>query len=161
MEEQLDVAVQTRSVHARRLLRICAARIACTVAKLALGRVRTRAENTLNSRISRFFKLHTFRAFARVDVPTFADRSVREQLHEAASDHSDRTVVFSMFRLVTQIVSGSVQLGTEMYVLLNALKDQKHGQLLALVTLVVESIAYLTKWGFVRNWPIGMSSSRI
>ncbi|KAI0757787.1 HlyB/MsbA family ABC transporter [Daedaleopsis nitida] len=140
----MDVALETRTVDTRYLLSICAGRIACTVATIALSKVRLRAEKKLSSRIRRWFALRSFRAYARLDVPTFGSTPVQQQLAASADEFSGNTVVWDSVRMVADIVSSCAELGANCYMLLRALSGQKDGRALALVMTLYEALPTLS-----------------
>ncbi|KAI0716184.1 HlyB/MsbA family ABC transporter [Cerioporus squamosus] len=146
--EMLEVALKTGNVDTRRLLQICASRILCTVVSMILQSIRARARNTLNMRIRRWFALHAFRAFARLDVPTFTRREVQTKL-SAASDDYGQTVMWQTLRMATENASLCTQFSAQAFVLLKALQGHRGGRFLALIALVSETLSWLT---YNSNW---------
>lgn len=143
---QMEVAIETRTIDTHQLLLICGGRLACTFAHIVLYNILTKAENTLNARIRRWFSLHQFRAYARLDQPTFGRTEVQSQLSASSDDHFGRTVVWQTLKMVMEIVSTTAQLGAESFVLLNALRGQSDGLLLAVVTMISETVPLLTQF---------------
>ncbi|TFK85027.1 HlyB/MsbA family ABC transporter [Polyporus arcularius HHB13444] len=141
--EMLEVALTTGNVDTRRLLHICASRILCNVASMILESIRARARNTLNKKIRRWFALHAFRAYARLDVPTFDRREVRVKL-AATSDDYGQTVVWQTLKLATENASLCTQFSAQAFVLLRALQGNQVGRFLAVVALLSETVSWLT-----------------
>ena len=143
---QMEVAIETRTIDTRHLLLICAGRLACTLAQLVLNNTTTTAENTLNARIRRWFAQHQFDAYARLDLPTYGRTDVQSKLAQSSDDYFGRTVVWQTLKMSMEIVSAVAQLGAEAYVLVNALKGQRDGLLLAGVTMLSETVPLLSRF---------------
>ena len=110
---------------------------------IVLQNIRARARNALNLRIRRWFALHTFMAYARLDVPTFARREVQTQLSTASDDHG-QTVMWQTLRTATEHASLCTHFSAQAFVLFKALQGQKGGRLLALITLLSETVSWLS-----------------
>ncbi|KAI0757786.1 P-loop containing nucleoside triphosphate hydrolase protein [Daedaleopsis nitida] len=121
-----------------------AGRIVCTFVSILLREFRSRAQETLNSRICRRFALHCFRAYARVDVLTFARKEMQKQLLTTSNDLYGSTVIWQTLWIVTEAASRITQVGVQMFVLLNALKGLKGATVLALLTLAAETVPILS-----------------
>ncbi|KAI0716191.1 P-loop containing nucleoside triphosphate hydrolase protein [Cerioporus squamosus] len=144
--KMMEAAVETRTIDTNQLLLICAGRLACTFVHLVLYNTLTKAENTLNARIRRWFSLHQFRAYARLDLPTYGRRDVQSQLAASSDDYFGRTVVWQTLKTVMDIVSTTAQLVAESFVLANALRGQPDGLLLAGVTMISETVPLLSQF---------------
>ncbi|KAI0716185.1 P-loop containing nucleoside triphosphate hydrolase protein [Cerioporus squamosus] len=144
--KMMEVAIETRTIDTHQLLLICAGRLACTFARLVLYNTLTKAENTLNARIRRWFSLHQFRACARLDLPTYGRTEVRSQLAASSDDYYGRTVVWQTLKMAMEIVSTTAQLVAESFVLVNALRGQTDGLLLAGVTMISETVPLLSQF---------------
>ncbi|TBU55005.1 HlyB/MsbA family ABC transporter [Dichomitus squalens] len=138
----VEVAVTTRTVDTELLLKICAGRIACTIANMVLGELHRCAQKTLNARIRRWFAMRAFEANARLDVPTFNLPSVQGQL-AAASGGSYHSVVWQTMQMGMEIASTAPRLGSQVYALLRALRTDSDGRVMMLVTLLVETVSML------------------
>ncbi|RPD56250.1 HlyB/MsbA family ABC transporter [Lentinus tigrinus ALCF2SS1-7] len=144
--KMMEGAIETRTIDTHGLLLICAGRLACTLVQLVLNNTSTKAENTLNARIRRWFSQHQFSAYARLDLPTYGRTEVQSKLAASADDYFGRTVVWQTLRMMMDIVSAVAQLGAEAYVLFNALKGQRDGLLLAGVTMISETVPLLSRF---------------
>ncbi|RPD56236.1 HlyB/MsbA family ABC transporter [Lentinus tigrinus ALCF2SS1-7] len=141
--EMLEVALRTGKVDTRRLLRISISRILCTVASMLLQSVRARERNALNMRIRRWFALHTFMAYARLDVPTFGRREIKNKLSSASDDYG-QTVMWQTLRMTTENTSLVTHFSAQAFVLFKALQGHQGGRFLALVALMSETMSWLT-----------------
>ncbi|RPD56246.1 P-loop containing nucleoside triphosphate hydrolase protein [Lentinus tigrinus ALCF2SS1-7] len=144
--KMIEGVIETRTIDTHGLLLICAGRLACTFAQHALTNTTTKAENTLNARIRRWFSQHQFGAYARLDVPTYGLTDVQSKLEASADDYFDRTVVWQTLKKTMGIVSSVAQLGGQAYVLMNALKGQKDGLLLVGVTMISHTVPLLSQF---------------
>ncbi|TFK83989.1 P-loop containing nucleoside triphosphate hydrolase protein [Polyporus arcularius HHB13444] len=144
--KMMESAIETRTIDTHQLLLICAGRLACTFAHIVLHNILTKAENTLNARIRRWLSLHQFRAYARLDQPTFGRTEVQSQLAASSDDYFGRTVVWQTLKMVMEIVSTTAQLAAESFVLVKALRSQNDGLLLAGVTMISETVPLLSQF---------------
>ena len=140
----METVIETRTIDTQHLLLICAGRLSCTLAQIALKNLEIKAENTLSARIRRQFSQHHFRAYARLDLPTYARTDVQSALEASTDDYFGRTVVWQTLRRTMEVVRAAAQLAAEAVVLVDVLKGQRDGLLLAGVTMVAETVPLLT-----------------
>ena len=139
----METVIETRTIDTQHLLLICAGRLACTLSQIALKNLEIKAENTLSARIRRQFSQHHFRAHARLDLPTYARTDVQSALEASTDDYFGRTVVWQTLRRTMEVVRAAAQLAAEAVVLVDVLKGQRDGLLLAGVTMVAETVPLL------------------
>ncbi|RPD64048.1 HlyB/MsbA family ABC transporter [Lentinus tigrinus ALCF2SS1-6] len=142
----MEAALETGIVDSRRLLYVCAGRIGCTILSMVLRNVRTGAQRRLNRRIGRWFATQSFRAWARLDLPTFSSTQIQEQLIVSGSVSYGHATIWQMLQSLTEIASRCAQLGAQTFVLLNALKGHQGGAFLTLVTLASEILPFMLQF---------------
>ncbi|KAI1785736.1 HlyB/MsbA family ABC transporter [Ganoderma leucocontextum] len=142
-----QVAIDTRTVDKSRLFRVCIGRVLCSVVSVLLARAAQRVETPLNARIRRWYALHSFRARARLDLPTSSQSAVQRQLSDASDNLWGQTVVWQTLELVTDIVSAAAQLLASVVVLFQVLgaSGQSDGAVLAGLTLFAETFCWLSQ----------------
>ncbi|KAI0716183.1 P-loop containing nucleoside triphosphate hydrolase protein [Cerioporus squamosus] len=138
-------AIETRTVDKERLLRIAAGRIACTTAEFFFDRIQKKVEKPLNARIRRWWALHCFHAYARLDHPTYNKTEVKRQLQDTTDDYYGQSVIWRTLELVTDIVSIVTRLVAQTLVLVQVLRGQPDGPLLAVLTLSAEALVYAAR----------------
>ncbi len=140
----MEVALAERELNAYRLLFVCAGRIACTIATMLLEDVKYRAETKINCRIRKWFAQRSFRAYARLDVPTFSDGTLSRTSSRPLRRISlaERRYGIESLRMVTDFVSRCTALGAQTFVTFNALKEQRDGPLLARTTAATVMTSY-------------------
>ncbi|RPD78581.1 HlyB/MsbA family ABC transporter [Lentinus tigrinus ALCF2SS1-7] len=143
--DMMEVALETGTVDSQRLLYVCAGRIGCTIVSMVLRNVRRSAQRRLNRRIGPWFATQSFRAWARLDVPTFSSTQVQNQLISGGVS-AGHTTIWQMLQSLTEIASRCAQLGAQTFVLLNALKGHQGGAFLTLVTLASEILPYVSQF---------------
>ncbi|GLB36684.1 putative (ABC) transporter [Lyophyllum shimeji] len=127
-------AVDKRTVDKRLLFEIAAGRLACLFLSRLLRHVRTRCVTPLNHRIKQFYAIHSFRAMARLDVPTFEDDAVQRQLEQAVAPMSHTTIAWDTVATTLRAVTTVVQLVSQLSVLASVLSGQRDGVTLALLS---------------------------
>ena len=147
---QTQAAVETGEVDARHVLLVCVGRVACTFATKVLSEVRDKASTNINKRLLRAQSLRSFRAMAMLDVPT----SERQDLQQEIRNYS-RGDIFGMSTLwngvhsTLNIVSTSVQLGAQSFILWNVVKRQAKGAaILAAVPFVSQVVSVFRMFGW-------------
>lgn len=69
---------------------------------------------------------------SRLDLPTFDDPAVQRQLNQAVpTDHAHANVAFRSVTTILRVFTTAIQLLSQLSVLINLLKDQPDGILLA------------------------------
>lgn len=68
---------------------------------------------------------------ARLDVPTFDDPAVQCQIEQTLPKYANSSTAFDAVTSVLRLFSTAIQLISQLSVLINVLKDQKDGPLLA------------------------------
>ncbi|KAG6816268.1 hypothetical protein H0H87_007349 [Tephrocybe sp. NHM501043] len=88
----------------------------------------------LNLRIKRFYAVHIFNAMGRLDVPTFDDDAVQRQLEQSVNPLSHSTIVWDTLETTLSGFTTLLQLTSQLSVLVNVLRDQRDGPLLAVLS---------------------------
>ena len=150
---QAQQAVDERKVDKHQLFTIAAGRVFCTIASRLIDIAQTSLQTTFNSRVKQHFSMYMFRVVSRLDVPTFNDNLVQEQLAQAVAQSSSSTVVAEVVTNIMFLSRTMLSLLSQSAVLISVLRDQPDGALLAviaclphLVTLV-SSDHYMTERG--------------
>ena len=72
---------------------------------------------------------------SRLDVPTFDDPAIQRQLHQAVpTDHAHATIAFRAVTTTLRVFATVIQLLSQLSVLINLLKGQPNGILLAFLS---------------------------
>lgn len=114
---------------------------------MLLSHGRPRVETPLNARIRRWYALHSFRARARLDLPTYGQSAVQRQLTGASNNTWGQTVVWQTLELMTDIVSAAAQVVASLFVLFQVLaaSEQADGLVLAGLTLLGETFYWMSR----------------
>ncbi|KNZ80019.1 Toxin RTX-I translocation ATP-binding protein [Termitomyces sp. J132] len=127
-------AIDERAVNERLLFKIAAGRLGCLFVTRLMRYSKKRCVTPLNIRIKRFYSLHTFRAMGRLDVPTFDDDAVQRQLEQSVSPNSSTTIAWETISTTLSGLAMLLQLISQFSVLVNVLRDQRDGTLLAVLS---------------------------
>ena len=138
---QTEEINETSSVDTQQLFRVCAGRIACTVARMALQKISRRVERTLNRRIRRWHASQVFAASARLDLPTFRLRSAQSRLTRLSTRR--QSFLWQAINKTLLIFSGGLRLGAQTFALTKALSGHREEQLLTWTTMAAESLILL------------------
>ena len=140
----MQTTIETRTVDADALFRICVGRVACSVARRILTHVLSELRGPLARRLKAQYSLHLFRARARLDLPTFEDPLVQRQLEDASS--TSGSIAYDTLVMGAGIVSTLVQVVSQVSVLANVLGGQRDGILLALLSFATSMSEWVTRW---------------
>ena len=124
--------------------------MSCSVFTFILRRVQQRVEIPLNGRIRRWWAVHSFHAHARLDLPTFEQGKVRKDLKDTLDNYWGDAVIWQCLELVIAIFSLAMRLAVQVVVLVKVLRVQKDGVLLGLLTLLGETISFLSRTGLMK-----------
>lgn len=72
-----------------------------------------------------------FRSTARLDVPTYDDPAVQRQLEQSVSPNASSTIAWDTISTALNLSNTWVRVITQLMVMLNVLRDQQDGTLLA------------------------------
>ena len=122
----------------QQLFRVCAGRIACTIATMALQNISGRVNRTLNRRIRRWQASQVFAASARLDLPTFRLRSAQSRLTRLSTRR--QSFLWQAINKTLLIFSGGLRLGAQTFALTKALSGHREEQLLTWTTMGAESL---------------------
>ena len=103
------------------------------------GRILHHAKNRLYSPlrqcIKQYYSVHIFHAMSRLDVPTFDDPAIQRQLQQAVpTDHANATIAFRAVTTTLRVFATVIQVLSQLSVLINLLKGQPDGILLAFLS---------------------------
>jgi hypothetical protein len=127
MTPQVEVAIDQRTVNKELLLRVAAGRVVCTLASRLLSYCRGRVQRPLNQRIRQYYSTHIFRAMARLDVPTFDDPAIRQQMESAWSTTGRSSVCWDTIQMASAMMSTATRLFSQISVLISVLHNQRDG----------------------------------
>ncbi|TFK24290.1 HlyB/MsbA family ABC transporter [Coprinopsis marcescibilis] len=129
----VEEAVEKRTVDKYFLIRIAIGRCITTVATKLFQYVQGRVSIPLNLRIKRYYALRTFWAMARLDLPTFEDDLVQQQLQQSVAHSSRSSIAWDVVATFLKIGSAAIRLVSEIFVLTTVLEGQQDGKLLLLL----------------------------
>ncbi|TEB38531.1 HlyB/MsbA family ABC transporter [Coprinellus micaceus] len=130
----VEIAVEKRTVDKEFLIRIAVGRCLTVFSIRLFTYVQEHVQVPLNMRIKRYYALRTFWAMARLDVPTFEDDVVQQQLQQSVS-HSTRTsIAWDVVSTFLKIGSSAMRLIAQVTVLAGVLSEQRDASLLLLLT---------------------------
>ena len=103
------------------------------------GRILHHAKNLLfyplRQCIKQYYSVHIFHAMSRLDVPTFDDPAIQRQLRQAVpTDHAHATIAFRAVTTTLRAFATVIQVLSQLSVLINLLKGQPNGILLAFLS---------------------------
>jgi hypothetical protein len=126
-------AVDKRAVDKSLLLRVAVGRFCCTFAIRLLSYVRHRLATPLDMRIKKYYSVLIFRALARLDVPTFDDPIIERQIERAYSRYGRSSIAWETVVMAIRLLTTTLQLVSQVAVLIGVLQDQRDGPLLAVL----------------------------
>ncbi|KAJ7583265.1 P-loop containing nucleoside triphosphate hydrolase protein [Mycena floridula] len=130
-------AVEERSVDSAVLIKVAAGQLACSIAKRVLWMIISRCDDHLRFTIKQFYSIHTLRASARLDVPTFSDSSVKSQIQNSHS-----SVVWEVISVATSVISALLQALSQISVLTQVMRNEPDGAILTLVTIACATLRF-------------------
>ncbi|ETW78359.1 ABC transporter [Heterobasidion irregulare TC 32-1] len=139
----VQTAVENRVVDKEALIRIAGGHVLASLISRILGNFRQRLTAILNGRIRRYYSVHTFHAMARLDVPTWEDPVVSEQV-DATLPTSRSSIAWTAVNSLVGVGSVLVKLLSQVTVLISVLREQRDGPLLAILCFA-EQILVLFK----------------
>ena len=104
-----------------------------------------RLEAPLNSRLRRWYSERSFDAYARLDLPTFSDPTVKRRLEATGDSYWGKTVVWLTLQMVTDILGSAIQLIANAFVLFDVLHKQQDGALLVVLSLINHIYSWLVR----------------
>lgn len=129
--DKVQTAVDERKVNTNILFQIAAGRLACSLVARLLRYGKKRVAVPLNDRIKKYYSVHIFHAMVRLDVPTFDDDAVQQQLEQSFSPNSRSSIAWDTVVMAIQIYSTALQLISQVSVLAGVLRGQRDGFLFA------------------------------
>ncbi|KAH6911178.1 HlyB/MsbA family ABC transporter [Coprinopsis sp. MPI-PUGE-AT-0042] len=142
----VELAVEKRQVDKYFLIRIAIGRTITTVTARLFSYVQSRVAIPLNLRIKRYYALRTFWAMARLDLPTFEDDLIQQQLQQSVSHSSRSSIAWDVVSTFLKIGSAAIRLISELWVLTKILEDQPDGNLLLILAAVQLGIEWYGKY---------------
>jgi hypothetical protein len=128
---QVQDAIDKRVIDKGLLMRVAAGRLCCTLAIRLLSYCKTRLALPLDMRIKKYYSVHIFHAFARLDVPTFDDPVTQRGLERSYTQSGRSSIAWDTVVMTINLLSTILQLVSEVSVLIDVLHDQQDGPLLA------------------------------
>jgi hypothetical protein len=143
---QVETAVEKRTVEKAFLIRIAVGRCITIFAIRLFTYVQDRVQSPLNLRIKRYYALRTFWAMARLDVPTFEDDVVQQQLQQSVSHSSRTSIAWDVVSTFLKIGSSAMRLFAQIAVLASVLSEQRDGHLLLMLTFAHLFMEWLSNY---------------
>ena len=128
---QVQTALTERRIDNYLLTKAATGRVLCSISSRFLAIFLKLVEEPLNKRIKQFYTLHYFHAIARLDVPTFEDTAVQQQLEQALPKSSRSSIAWDTIVALSNTCFKVLSLVSEFAVLIQVLRDQRDGVLLA------------------------------
>lgn len=149
----VQVALDHRTVDTRLLVSVAFGAFASSFTGLILRHIKARIAHPLRSCIKQHYSVHIFHAVSRLDVPTFNDPAVQRHMKQALPYHAQSGTAFQAVTTTLHVLATAIQLVSESSVLINLLKDQPDGLLLAFLSFAYGAV------GWTRNNKFFASSS--
>ncbi|KAF8807154.1 P-loop containing nucleoside triphosphate hydrolase protein [Phlegmacium glaucopus] len=130
----VQVALDHRTVDTRLLVSVAVGAFASSLAGRILQHAKNRITSPLRLRIKQHYSVHIFYAMSRLDVPTFDDPAVQRQLQQAIPNHAHGGIAFRAVTTTLRVFATAIQLLSQLSVLINLLKGQPDGFLLAILS---------------------------
>jgi hypothetical protein len=140
---QVQTAVDTHTVDAHFLFQIAGGRVLCTAAQHLIDYATERASVSLNGCSRQVYLTHIFHATVRLDVPTWDDPTVSAHINALYSTRSPRTPVWEAITTFMDIGSAFLRVLSQTAVLVDALREQNDGLLLALLSFSSDMMSYM------------------
>jgi hypothetical protein len=139
---QVQSTVENRTLDTRFLFRVACGHALCSAADHFLYHASNTLSSALNRRSRQYYSTHSFRALARLDVPTCDDPAVTSQIN-AFSPRSVHTTSWTAILTFVGTVSALIKLFSQSAVLFGILRGQRDGLLFALLTFSSNLISIL------------------
>ena len=134
--------MEHRTVDQSLLLRMTLGTLVCKFVGHLLAFAHSKVSHPLQARLNKHYAIRLFAAQARLDVPTFDDPAVQRQI-DSASSVNGQGVAWGTVSMVSGLVSTLVKIVTQISVLVEVLKDQRDGLLLAVLCLLPSISDYI------------------
>jgi hypothetical protein len=108
--EQVEIAINQRSVDKGVLLRVAGGRVSCAIATRVIRHFMYRLQSPLNNSIKQYYSVQVFRSMARLDLPTFEDPAVQRQTEAAWSTTGQSSVAWDTINMVAGLISTAIRL---------------------------------------------------
>jgi hypothetical protein len=148
--------MENRTVETDILLEIAAGRMMAATATRVLKYTQKRLGMRLNWRIRAFYSVHIFGSMARLDVPTFNDPVIQQQLEDAFSTSGHSSAAWDTITAASHISSLVLELTSRLLVLIDVLRNQRDGPLLAFLCFGQSAL----QWSSYRSLTSGRCSLR-
>lgn len=134
MALQVEVAVDHRTVDKELLVQVASGRIACAIVSRLLNHCKSRVQTPLDKRIRQYYSTHIFHSMSRLDVPTFEDPAVQQQMEAAWSTSGRSSVCWETIQMTSSVASTLIRLFSQVSVLISVLYNQRDGPLLTILS---------------------------
>jgi hypothetical protein len=134
--EQVEIAIDKRTVDKEVLLRVAGGRVSCAIATRVIRHFMYRLQSPLNNSIKQYYSVRVFRSMARLDLPTFEDPAVQRQTEAAWSTSGQSSVAWDTINMVAGLISTVIRLTSQVSILITILYNQRDGYALQLYKFV-------------------------
>lgn len=102
-----------------------------------------RVQRILGGKIGQFYQVHYLHASARLDLPTFQDAAVQQQIlnHEEPAEFPSHRIVWRSIRKILDAGLKNLTLISQLVVLIRVIGGQRDGFLLAILCIVYSAIS--------------------
>jgi len=145
-----------RSASKHHLIHIALGNMLCSVSGNFLRRSLQSVQTTLDRRIGQFYQVYDFHASARLDLPTFQDTAVQQQLLKARPVGSSYCTVWRSITNISNAGFKNLTLVSQIIVLIRVIGEQRDGLLLAILCIIYSAISL-----FVERQPTACSRSKV
>jgi hypothetical protein len=135
--------METRTVDTTVVIHVAVGRVACAIASYLLQHMQNVIKIPINISIKQLYASHIFHSMARLDLPTFTDSSVQNQLnfafhHRVMGNSLAWDTINGLTKLATMVTGRLSQL----FVMSRVLRKQHDGPLLVILGLSQSAIRW-------------------
>ncbi|KAF9448852.1 P-loop containing nucleoside triphosphate hydrolase protein [Macrolepiota fuliginosa MF-IS2] len=130
----VQTAVEHRAVDKSLLFQVATGRFLCSLVTRILRYTKQRLAVPLNVRIKQHYSVHMFHAMARLDLPTFDDPKIQQQLESSFPPNSRSSIAWDTITMLFHLMTTMIQLVSQLSVLIRVLGGQRDGPLLAFLS---------------------------
>lgn len=125
--EQVEIAIDKRSVDKGVLMHVAGGRVGCAIATRVIRHFMYRIQTPLNNSIKQYYSVQVFRSMARLDLPTFEDPAVQRQTEAAWSTSGRSSVAWDTINMVAGLIGTLIRLTSQVSILITILYNQRDG----------------------------------
>ncbi|KAG1908604.1 P-loop containing nucleoside triphosphate hydrolase protein [Suillus fuscotomentosus] len=132
----VETMMETSTVDTTVVIHVAVGRVTCAVASHLLRHIQRRMEIPINMSIRQFYTRHVFHSMARLDLPTFTDSAVRQQLGfvtRPRNMHVETSLAWEVVQDLASLATTTTTMISQFFVLFTVLQKQQDGPLLMIL----------------------------